>query len=250
MKTPSALSLLIFLAVLSACSSEKSTAPAETRPTTPATPAAKPEPVRRSVDPFPLRSGNYWIYRGQVKWTDAAEPQGVAEATMSWKMEVVGTMNVGKYEVAVMKGHPSDLAWYEKDKPRSDYLIVRDGGKYFRVDGAAVSDATALEPSLDFNSIFLELPPPKGCIARDPEIRRDDTMYCWAAGDAKRIRLESVSGVSPDKDHTAFEFAMRTNPEHAIVTFAPGIGVTSYIYSHHGTVSEVAVKLVEFYAAE
>jgi len=169
---------------------------------------------------------------------------------MTWKMEVGRTMKVGKYDVAVMKGHPSDLAWYEKDKPRSDYLIVRDGTKYYSVDDAAISDPAALEPRLDFNSIFLELPPPKGCIARDPEIHRDDTMYCWAAGDAKKIRLESVLGVSPDKDLTAFEFTMRTNPEHAIVTFVPDIGATSYIYSHHGTVSEVAVKLVEFHAAE
>ncbi len=221
---------LLLLPAITACNSEK--------------PAA-------SLDPFPLHAGNYWIYKGQVKWSDATKAEGgVAEATMTWKMEVVRTMKVGRYDVAVMKGHPSDLAWYEKDKPRSDYLIVRDGTKYYRVDDVAIPDAAALEPKLDFNSIFLEIPPPQGCIARDPEIRRDDTMYCWVSGDAKKIRFEGIVGVSPEKEVITFEFAMRTNPEHAIVTFAQGIGVTSYIYVHHGTVSEVDVKLIEFLGTE
>ena len=39
--------------------------------------------------------------------------------------------------------------------------------------------------------------------------------------------------------------AMRTNPEHEIVTFVPGVGITAYVYAHHGTVSEVNVRLVE-----
>jgi len=244
MKRLSVLLFLLFLPALAACSSKKTSDPAETKPAATRAPAAP-------SDPFPLHAGNYWIYKGQVKWTDTTtEPQGIAEATMTWKMEVVRTMNVGKYDVAVMKGHPSDLAWYEKDKPRSDYLIVRDGGTYYRVDGAAISDTATLDSKLDFNSMFLKLPPPKGCIARDPEIDREDTMYCWAANETKQIHLEGVSRVSPQTEFTAFELAMRSLPEHNIVSFAEGVGMTAYIYGHHGTVSEVDVKLIEFHAAK
>jgi len=35
-------------------------------------------------------------------------------------------------------------------------------------------------------------------------------------------------------------------PDHTIIDFVPGIGITGYSYIHHGTVSEVKVKLVDF----
>ena len=31
-----------------------------------------------------------------------------------------------------------------------------------------------------------------------------------------------------------------------IVYFVPGIGITRYVFSHHGTVAEADVRLIEF----
>ena len=81
---------------------------------------------------------------------------------------------------------------------------------------------------------------------RNPEIKRDDNMYCWAAEKVK-LHLNGVKGVSPQKEFTGFELAMRALTDHQFVTFVPGIGITAYIYGHHGTVSEGDVKLVEFW---
>jgi hypothetical protein len=198
-------------------------------------------------EPFPLRAGTYWIYKGVVKWTDSTVPSGVGEKVLSWKMEVVRRLTAGPYEVAVMKGHPSDLAWYEGDKKPSEYLIVRDGGKYYRIRDTNISDAASLESKFDSEALFLLLPLPQGCLAPDPEVKRNDIMYCWAAATPRPVRIAGVPGVAPEKQFMSVDIGMRTNPDHEIVTFAAGIGITALIYSHHGTVSEVDVKLAEFH---
>ena len=38
---------------------------------------------------------------------------------------------------------------------------------------------------------------------------------------------------------------MRTNPDDATYELTPGIGLTRYIYHHHGTRLDVDAKLVE-----
>src|SRR5262245_7393313 len=78
-------------------------------------------------DGFPLQPGAYWTYRGNVKWTQPNSDKD-QEENLDWRMEVVRQVRLGKYEIAVMKGGPEDLIWYEPGKPRRDYLIVRDGG--------------------------------------------------------------------------------------------------------------------------
>ena len=202
----------------------------------------------RPNEGFPLKPGAYWIYQGPVKWTDMTKPGSIAERTLTWKMEVMQSMTVGQYEVAVMKGHPSDLAWFEEGKARSDYLIVRDGTKYYRLRSSEVPEPAKMESQLNFDSIFLIVPPPKGCLARDPEIKRDDEMYCWASdGTSMPVKLGGVKGIAPSTEFAGFELAMSTNPESQSVAFASGIGITAYTYRHHGTVSEVDVKLVEFH---
>lgn len=42
----------------------------------------------------------------------------------------------------------------------------------------------------------------------------------------------------------------RTNPDHQILEFTPGTGITAYVYSHHGTLAGVDVKLVSFASAQ
>jgi len=230
---------LFCLAAFTACSTSEPTPPVPSN--APSAPAA----TERS-EPFSLRPGTYWVYSGTVKWAvaNAAEP---SEKRLDWKMEVMGLEHVGRYEVAVMKGHPQDLAWYEESKPRSDYLIVRDGTKYYHLKGSRIPEAAQLESKLDFNSLFLEVPPPMGCLARDPDIKGDDEMYCWAVSDPMPVRLDGVKGVPADTELKGFELAFRTNPDQQLVTFVPGLGITSYVYEHHGTVSEVSMKLTEFH---
>jgi hypothetical protein len=58
----------------------------------------------------------------------------------------------------------------------------------------------------------------------DPEVMR----YCW-----------QVSA-----DHERFDLVFVTNPDENSFEITPGVGITRYAYSHHGTTMQVTAKLV------
>ena len=78
---------------------------------------------------FPLKKGTYWIYRGETKFLvprkNAAgdeKQKGVANEekseVLTWKMEVIDTLERPNVFAALIKGGPWDLAWYEPGKAR------------------------------------------------------------------------------------------------------------------------------------
>jgi hypothetical protein len=90
-----------------------------------------------ATEGFPMRLGTYWIYHGNVKWT---EGDNVREQDLDWKMEITNLDKSAPYEVAAVKGSPEDLMWYTPGKPRGDYLLVRNGGKYYWLQPGYASD--------------------------------------------------------------------------------------------------------------
>ena len=201
---------------------------------------------------FPLQPGTYWIYRGLVKWQEGG---GAAEETVTWTMEVVRSMDVGRYEVAFLEGHPNDLMWYRPGKPRGAHLLVRDDNKYYlarqQVDAGSEPDIPFVESQISFTNLVLSLPLQEGAnFGSDPAFKRDDAMYAWSVQEQKQVQLGSVKGISPEKRFEEYALAYRTLPDHQFVGFAPGVGFTSFVYGHHGTLSEVDMKLVEFHPGQ
>jgi hypothetical protein len=47
-----------------------------------------------------------------------------------------------------------------------------------------------------------------------------------------------------------FPVYMSTLPDFSMIQFIQGVGISRYVYSHNGTVSEVDVRLVEYHAGE
>jgi hypothetical protein len=102
-------------------------------------------------------------------------------------------------------------------------------------------------PSTD--NVILDLPLAKGKLFGDSErVARHDAMYCWSVDDVSHRTLKGVAGVDATKLRVTYSLIFRTNPDHQIVSFTPGIGITGFVYSHHGTVSEVNVRLIRFAA--
>jgi len=102
----------------------------------------------------------------------------------------------------------------------------------------------------DDESLILVMPAHEGDLfGRDAETApRTDGMYAWSVERIETASLAGIKGVAADVPRTEYVVAYRTLPDHQVATYVPGIGMTSYVYSHHGTVSEVNVKLVEFHA--
>ncbi len=214
--------------------------------------------AQNGADYFPLEKGNFWIYRGEVSWVQrnpATDENEIKKQTLTWKMEVVDTARRGKYFGALIKGMPNDLSWYESEKPRGDYLILREGGtKYFLLRGNKAKAAFAilqtgnepLEKLTEWYEIILDLPLRQGnTFGGDPESTRSD-RYCWVVEGAENPFDSSTVKGAPSEAKREFFLTYRTGPDHQFLDFVPNLGIVNYTYGHHGTVSECDMALVEF----
>lgn len=198
---------------------------------------------------FPLADGAYWIYQGKVTWEDNGE---VKSENLEWKMEVVEVIDRGDIIGYRMLGYPGDLAWYEEGKERSQYAILQAGsGSYY------LSELDALERLKDNNDllgflvsegqILLNIPLSNGKRFCEAEfITNPYGDYCWVVGLQEKVDLDKVIGVDSREPVDGFPIRYVTNPDHTVITFVPGVGITHYVYGHHGVLSEVDLQLIEY----
>ncbi len=213
---------------------------------TPQPPPALPPPTGEF---FPMTSGTQWEYEGTVAWSDNKGP--VPQAVISWKMELLSRHKVGAFEAAIVRGHPADLAWYEPGKTKpSVCLIVRSPrGRYFRIAPFdAVKDAGLLKsPKLLADRCLDET------LFAFPGMRQGATWGADATAAPRtdgfhrwNIEAETPARTAGGAPVTVYTLAYRTNPDHQLAEFAPGIGLVRWQYVHHGTVAECDMRLVKF----
>ncbi len=203
----------------------------------------------RSLD-FPLANGTYWVYEGTVKWAAGRE---VRQKDLTWKMDVIDTVDRGDVVGYALRGHPSDLAWYDEGKPPSEYAIVQFGqNKFYRTDIKVLERLKDPYDSLDQlvyeGQLILDFPLVPGKRFCEPEyINRTDGNYCWLVGQDAQVISWHVDGILASETISEHALYFVTVPDHTIIHFAPSIGITRYEYVHHGTVSEAIVKLIEYH---
>src|SRR5262245_33476961 len=95
---------------------------------TPSVKSALPASTLR--EDFPLSTGTYWIYQGNVKWQDGSQTK---ESPITWKMAVARSEQIGKFHVSFVQGHPQDLARYVPGKARANHIIISADGKYYEL---------------------------------------------------------------------------------------------------------------------
>jgi hypothetical protein len=208
-----------------------------------------------------LKAGNAWIYQGVVEWTEASTPEEQArnapprfgKKQITWKTEIVEQINKGDLKAYVVNGSFENLSWYEPGKDSSEqylWIVYRD--RFFSLlltedlmqrlrdpNDSLISAVVSEEPVLEF-----PLRETTCTVAIEPrEVRKfDNGFYCWYVEHKKETDIR-VAGVGPIRDVWLAWY--RSNPDHQILGFAPGVGFVSYDFSHHGTLSEAHVKLVE-----
>jgi hypothetical protein len=204
---------------------------------------------------FPMRTGTYWIYRGDVAWQGTGEGARVHRSRLDWKMEIVDGVQRGRYKAALIIGHPRNLTWPEKEQKRGcDILIAVDGKRFYLIQcepsasrQKLLVDESKLRAMIGEENLIFKLPLREGEIfGGDPERGVKDGMYAWTVEAIRQRRPDGIRGALNIRPWTEYDLIYRTNPDHQVANYVPGIGLTTYMYSHHGTVSEVDVKLVEF----
>lgn len=204
-------------------------------------------------DYFPLRRGTYWVYSANVDWTESNSAGAVRHAHVRLKSEVVAVFSTENLFAARLRGFVDDLSWYEPEKPRSDQVIVRVGSNRYYLINADTEKFWTKITSLPFDSrleeigednILLEAPLTKGAIYGEAA-QTPRAWYCWAVTEERPVRLPRRVSRSPGLREYLVHF--RTSPDHTIMGFTPGIGITHYDYAHHGTVANCRARLVEFH---
>jgi hypothetical protein len=174
---------------------------------------------------------------------------------VEWKMEIVDSRVAGPYKVALILGHPRDLDWYQEGRERGCYVLIAIDNKEFYLvwcpPSASRQRLTLNEADLramtTHENLVLKLPLAQGdCFGGNPGRGVNDVMYAWCVLEVRREAL-SVRGLLMTVPSVEYDLIYRANPDHEIDTYVPGAGLTAYVYSHHGAVSEVNVKLVEFH---
>ncbi len=204
---------------------------------------------------FPLVRGSYWVYEGSTKWMPPNSGE-VNQTTVTWKMEVVDTFERGTLNVAILKGHPADLAWYQEGKERGDYLMIEvSPGKFYLVGGERaklvlqrlINEADVLVNLVEDAELFLEMPLIPGKVFGPSEqITRLDGGYRWNVETSEEVRLGNE--ISSQESHLQYHLTFRTAPDILSIDFVPGIGITRYQYQHHGAIAETDINLIEYYS--
>lgn len=212
---------------------------------------------------FPLKEGTSWIYQGEVRWTPAGSEE-VRTAQVTWKMEIVEIFRREAVTAARVKGHPQDLVWYEEGGQPGDYLIVQIGSRYYLLEGERAE--TALARIKDREDVLVDLVQDEELFLQAPlalhqtfgptaQLSRTDFSYFWYVEEAEDADLSGIKGFADfvTADQAAqlrYRLVHRTRPDHTWVDIVPGVGITRFIYGHHGTVAETDVRLVEVHPSE
>jgi len=216
---------------------------------------------------FPLARGNYWIYQGKVKWSLLNTP-GMISTTLRVKMEVLETAQDGIYSIALVKNYFLALNWDEGTT--DNYSLVYVIGKRSSLSPQSTSLYLKYECSLseeelkqitsfmkegkgELNSLltredlWMDLPLKKdkayGYTISDPPPHF--YRYCWHVESVRKNDLKKIKGIPANACKTEYKLAYRTGPDHQVMDFVPGVGLTHYVYVHHGSISEMDMKLLE-----
>jgi hypothetical protein len=183
---------------------------------------------------MPSAPGTVWRYRATVEWT-LDNSNRVRSATVTWTTSVVASQVLGGRQVIVVRGFPTDLCWYTPSiKPSLTVLTLARDGLYLH-KAAATDDAAGLLAKASgeqpLGELVLRTNPRLGdCVSGTPE--RTDGLYCW-----------NVQRIVRYRGRKGWSVAYRALPDHQVISFIPGVGVTAFEFAHHGTVASARAKL-------
>jgi hypothetical protein len=194
---------------------------------------------------LPLEAGRSWIYAGHAVWSAPAANRSDS-GTVTWTMAVERARDVPSGRIGLIRGFVQELAWYQPGALARLSILVCLGEELrlaaFADDTAAAwaynqwSDSVASRAEL-----WLALPLREGRLfGQEPP--RQDAMYGWLVE-----RPESpvtIPDSCPLKAGPRYELTYRSLPDHLIVEWQLGLGVTRFVYGHHGTPASADLRLV------
>jgi len=203
--------------------------------------------------PLQLATGTTWVYSADVK----ADSEGKElSETLTWTTEITSVTAWENITFAKGSGLPSDLTFYEKGKKPSPFLMILAGPwRLYLIQGderikevweKAIA-GERLDESVTEADMRLDLPlvEEKPC-GETSQLLSGTPMDVYRVEGKTTFSAAAVKGLTLAGTFDEFSISLSTGPDTTTWKFTHGIGFTGYIYSHHGTTSEVNCHLVEF----
>jgi hypothetical protein len=203
---------------------------------------------------FGLVYGRSSVYVGTARWT--GDGKRVHSTSVVWPMDILQVRASSDTRGALVRGWIQELAWYTPgQRPAFSVLFEHRGHLYHLTasdSAAAVDSLTVLmrdpasaathaglivDSSLVIGRIF----------GGDPDRgQRNDALYAWQV-DSKEAFTEAFSRRAQWSalvaEPTRWRIAYRTLPDEQVIDFIPGVGISGFVYVHHGTTATVDVHL-------
>jgi hypothetical protein len=205
-------------------------------------------------DQLRLKPGNYWIYKGGVEWTYAnTTPTQLGKKQIIIKTEIVEEIVHGELKAFLVAGSFFDLAQYDPaaNTPKTIWIIYH--GRFYSITANAKvlkrfhNPADSLVELIQSREPLLQSPfrSDHCTVELKPEEprQRQDLYYCWYL-ESKSRQSPKIQGLDHDPVYV-WSARYRTLASDDRVSFSPGIGFISFDYSHHGTLAEAHVRLIE-----
>jgi hypothetical protein len=207
--------------------------------------------------PIPLETGNRWTYEGKIETTLSGT--NIYTTNIYWGMEVIDAGKNTHAQAAVVRGFLDELPWYEPGRVPGFCVLLSYQNHVYQFKAPDEKRATAIMQDV--------LSHPDKCLLKTNDIdellalplainkcwggdnKREDGYYCWKIEEEKRETLH-LKGMASSQTNTVYRLAYRTLPDHVLMDIVSGLGITRYLYVHHGTVATVDVRLVSFQNAQ
>jgi hypothetical protein len=195
--------------------------------------------------------GTTWQYVAEVAWEEHGT---VRHDRVPWQTTVVSSRHRDSLIAVVVRGWPGDLGWYKPGRTPGESVLFCSAERAYLlgVDADAGQRGTDLVDSLlrglitvEDNALIVQLPWRQGGCSGSSDSTRTDCLHVWSIdqiGDTPR----QLRALDPLAGASMATIVMRTHDEHEIVDLVPHLGVTRFVYAHHGTVASVSATLIGF----
>lgn len=201
--------------------------------------------------PLPMDQGAAWVYEAKVKWTTTGSSQ-VKTERLKWTTEIISRVDHPGVIVAIVRGLPFELSWYEDGKQPGYSLLAWTKNRLYAISMSGETEAREAARRFPHQAgslikpekLLLDLPLKAGKSFGGIG-NRQDFMYCWLVEEEKSFR-KKIKGWAPRGPATLYRITHRTIPDYKEMEFVPQLGIVGYTYRHHGTAAEADLHLVEF----
>lgn len=181
---------------------------------------------------FPCKPERTLTYQAQGQWEQGAGLNTVIKKTITWYSTFLRCSYSTTKAVAVVLGLPEDLSWYQPGVGPQFYTIIQTAKGLYIQQGAPDPNVNLQKIDPSAHDEYIHFPVSvHTCAVNDNQ--HEYGYYCWF-----------VDAITRRSNKQTWTISYTTLPDYARLTIEPGVGITSFVYHHNGTIADVSADLV------